>query len=368
MHYSRTLTFYFARQIAFWLAVVFLSLASITELFDVIELLRRAAAKSDVTSAIVIKMALLKMPYLVQEMLPFAILFGAMFAFWKLAKANELIVTRAAGVSAWQILIPALSIAMLVGIFQITIFNPIATTLLSKYEEMDNQYMRRSENKFSIGPSGLWLRQSIAGEGTIIHAQSATQGVNGNGTVLENVTAYQLDKAGHFSKRIDAAQAELGAGVWVMSQANVSTPDGKTVFQGTYDLKTDFTKRRIEDSFASADTLSFWELPRFINAMEKAGFNSAPHRLEFNTLLSTPFLFCAMILIAATFSMRAGRRTSAGYMIIGGVISGFVLYFFTNVVHALGLSTGMPVALAAWLPAGVSLMLGATALLHLEEG
>ncbi len=98
------------------------------------------------------------------------------------------------------------------------------------------------------------------------------------------------------------------------------------------------------------------------------GFNANAHRLYLNSLLSMPVLLCAMVLIAAIFSIRVSRRSSTGMMIIGGVVSGFLLYFFTNIVHALGMSASIPAALAAWMPAGVAMMLGITALLHLEDG
>jgi len=49
-------------------------------------------------------------------------------------------------------------------------------------------------------------------------------------------------------------------------------------------------------------------------------------------------------------------------------LTGFVLYFFSDVVFALGLSDSIPVALAAWTPSGVATLLGLTTLLHLEDG
>jgi len=45
-----------------------------------------------------------------------------------------------------------------------------------------------------------------------------------------------------------------------------------------------------------------------------------------------------------------------------------LLYFLTDVVFALGLSSTIPVALAAWTPFGISTLLGVTLLLHLEDG
>jgi lipopolysaccharide export system permease protein len=55
-------------------------------------------------------------------------------------------------------------------------------------------------------------------------------------------------------------------------------------------------------------------------------------------------------------------------MAVAGVAAGFALYFFSDVVFALGLSATIPVSLAAWTPAGVSCLLGASLLLHLEDG
>ena len=90
--------------------------------------------------------------------------------------------------------------------------------------------------------------------------------------------------------------------------------------------------------------------------------------MHWHGLLALPVLLCAMVLIAATFSLRQTRRGGTVYLVIGGVISGFLLYFMSNVVYALGLSASVPVVLAAWSPAGVSTFLGVSLLLHLEDG
>ena len=133
-------------------------------------------------------------------------------------------------------------------------------------------------------------------------------------------------------------------------------------------LATTLTPRKIEESFASPDTMSFWDLPGFIELLEQSGFPAQRHRLHFNVLLARPFLLCAMVLVAATFSLRMQRRGGATLMIVGGVASGFLLYFVSDIVFALGLSTKIPVTLAAWTPTGVSLIFGTSMLLHLEDG
>src|SRR6202040_3154247 len=120
------------------------------------------------------------------------------------------------------------------------------------------------------------------------------------------------------------------------------------------------------ERLAPPHTMSFWDLLGFISLLEQSGFSAERHRLHFNVLLARPLLFCAMVLVAATFSLRMQRRGGATLMIASGVIAGFLLYFLSDIVFALGLAAKIPVLLAAWTPTGVSMIFGASMLLHLE--
>lgn len=364
MRVSVLLSRYLARQFIFWFASVFMTLMAIVAMFDIVELLRRASGKQGVTTDVVVQMSLLKLPHLVQDMLPFAVLIGAMLTFWRLAKSNELVVARAAGVSVWQFLMPPVLLTLMIGVALITAFNPFAAAMRAQYEQMEAKYLSQQRNELAVSKTGVWLRQGTRERQDVIHADD----VASSGQTLIGVTVYRLVNQDLFQSRIDAARAELHDGYWELSDVFLSEPEKQTVHQDTYRLATDLTMNTIQDSFASADSLSFWELPQFIGTMEDAGFNANVHRLYLHSLLATPVLLCAMVLIAATFTIRSGRRTKTGMMVVGGITSGFVLYFFTNVVHALGLSTSIPAQLAAWMPAVVSTMLGVTALLHLEDG
>ena len=75
-----------------------------------------------------------------------------------------------------------------------------------------------------------------------------------------------------------------------------------------------------------------------------------------------------MVLLAATFSLRPARFGGTGALIALGVGAGFFVFFMENMLGAFGASQKIPAFLAAWTPAVVSLLLGLTALLHLEDG
>jgi lipopolysaccharide export system permease protein len=168
--------------------------------------------------------------------------------------------------------------------------------------------------------------------------------------------------------RIDAKSAVLKSGKWEISDGLRWSPGKPPEPFDHVEVPTNLTPARIQESFASPETMSFWELPGFIQLLESSGFSALRHRLYFNALLSRPFLYTAMVLIAATFSLRMQRRGGTALMITAGIASGLSLFLLSNLVFALGLAAAIPVALAAWTPPGVSWLLGASLLLHLEDG
>ena len=364
MGLSATLSAYLARHIAFWLASVFAGVTGVALLFDSVELLRRAAGKAEIGMMVVLQMSVFKLPHLVQQMLPFCVLLGATLAFWRLARANELVVTRAAGISAWQVLAPATAIAIVVGVVQITLFNPLASVMLSKFEQLETRYLKRSISLLSVSSAGLWLRQSDTSGQSVIHATRVAQ----SDMTLHNVIIFLFEGEDRFIGRIDADSARLRDGYWDIRDAWISAPNKRAYFVARHRLGTDLTLNKILDSFASPETMSFWQLPGFIRTLEKAGFSGHRHKLYWHSLLASPLLLAAMMLIAAIFSLRTSRRGGALLSISGAVLSGFCLYFMSDLVYALGLSASIPTLLAAWTPAGVSTLLGLTALFHIEDG
>jgi lipopolysaccharide export system permease protein len=364
MRVSPTFSVYFARHFIFWLCCIFFVLLGVVALFDFVELLRRASGKADTSLAIVFQMSAFKLPQLVQDMLPFSVLFGAMFSFWRLARSQELVVARAAGVSAWQFLTPALCISLLVGMLQIGLFNPVASIMLAQFERLENRHLKHTTSLLAVSKNGLWLRQADKGGQSAIYATRMSQ----SDMTLQQVIFFLFKGRDSFVGRIDAESAKLEDGYWDIRNAWISAPNKAARFTESYRHPTDLTLEKIQDSFASPETMSFWDLPAFIKTLETAGFSGHRHRLYWHSLLSIPILLCAVVLIAATFSIRISKNWNTGIMIVSGIGTGFVLYFLTDVVYALGLSANIPVFLAAWTPAGVSLALGIAGLLHLEDG
>lgn len=365
MQMTPTLFRYLGRQFIINFLALFLVLICVIYLFDTVELLRRATTKPDIGFGFITRLSILKLPEVGQQIFPFAILFSAMFTFWRFSRRSELVIMRSAGFSVWQFLMPALLGAFAIGVVKITIINPVSALLLSRYETLESQYLKGQDSLVDISENGLWLRQTDpAGGYIIIHSKN----LNATTWLLKDVIVFFFDNNDSQRFRIDARRAQLGQGYWDLQDVVVNRPQQAPQSVSNYRLPTELTAQKIEETFASPTTMSFWHIPGFIKTLEETGFSAVRLRIHYQSLLAQPLLFCAMVLLAAAVSMRPPRQQGALMMIVAGIFIGFFIFFLDSFLQAFGVSQKLPVYLAAWTPAIISLLLGIATLLHLEDG
>lgn len=358
---SRYLAGTYFMNMVFMLAV----LLGIVYLFDTVELLRRAAKQDDIPLSLVLQMGLLKLPEVGQMILPFAILFSAMFTFWKLTRRYELIVVRSAGFSVWQFLAPVIGVAVLVGVLQMTLINPLGAMFLSKYERLENKYLNAGKSTMALFEEGFWLRQPEQdGSYAILHAEN----VNMAEWKMQDVMVLFYDQDNRFSRRLDAESASLDDGAWQFVDVLVHEQENDKSIVPLIVMPTSLTRDDIEESFASPNTMSFWNLPGFITNMEATGFDATRLRIYFHSLLSQPLMLAAMILLAACVSLRPPRERGTLMMVSAGIFIGFIVFFISSFLQALGASKQVPVPLAAWSPAVVATLFGISVIFSLEDG
>lgn len=361
-----TLAFYVARSYLVALLWVLLVVVALLLLFDSIELIRRAGSRP-VGMGVILAMAFYHLPTLIQETLPFVFMSAAVLVFWRFSRSSELVVFRAAGLSAWQFLGPIVLTVLFLSTLNVTVLNPLASSLFVRYERLEPRLEGAEDTPFSISSGGFWLREVHPDGFLVTHARGARQ-IKGV-LSLEDVTVFRFDVSGRFTYRTDARTATLGRDSLLLSDAIETRPGDPPLRMGSVTLPTNLTLPKIQDSFSSPGTISFWGLPSFIHFFEAAGFSASAHRLHFQSLLASPVMVISMVLMGAVFSITAGQRGAnwlARFAL--ATASGFGIYFLGRVTYALGQSETLPSFLAAWAPPLITLFLALFLLFHLEDG
>jgi len=359
-----TFSLYVVRLFLLWFAGMMVLIATIILAADMIQFLAADTAGPGVGFGMILLLALLKLPQTAQQVMPFAVLVSGLGSYSQLTRSSELIVARATGLSVWQFLLPVAATALLLGIVRVTALDPVATSLMAQYEALRTANFRDYNSLTVSVTGGVWLREQEADGGSIVHAQS----IDPASARLDRVTILRFDADDRFVARLDAGSAQLADGQWQLDDVREIKARRGAVKMPTLTLPTRLSFGQILDRFANTNSISFWHLPAYARTLEATGFSGRPHWLLWHRLLATPFLYLALVLVAAAFSLRLYRRSDVALLLGAGALTGFLLYFFSDLVYALGINSSIPLGLAAWAPTVVMGLLGIALLLHLEDG
>lgn len=333
-------------------------------LIDYVEMMRRYSDAPNLSATLVAQTSLYRVPQVAERILPFCVLIGAMSCYLGLSRRLELVIARSAGLSAWQFTAPAVVVAMLVGLFATTIYNPIAASMYERSKRFEAELTGNRGSGIQSTASGFWVRQRSAEGHSIVNAAGSRE----QGVTLTGVTAFAYDNNGRFVERIEAKSAKLESGYWRLEDARIYAPGSPPVERESYQLKTNLNAEQVRETFSTPETVPFWQLPLFISMADHAGLPATSYRLQYYKLISRPFMLAAMVMLAAAFSLRFFRFGGVQKMVLGGVASGFLLYVMSKVTDDLSKAELLHPMAAAWLPVFIGGLTGFVALLYQEDG
>jgi lipopolysaccharide export system permease protein len=356
-----TLARYISLRFIQSIGMVFLTVFGLIYMIDLVELLRRAGDGIPVTSLALARLSFFRTPSVAEQILPFAVLFGSLIAFLGLSRKLELVIARAAGISVWQFGFPALIVVLSLGLVSVTILNPLAVTMKQRAEQLEGRIFTKTTD---VAGRSKFLRQLSVDGSSIMRASTATA----DGVSLSGITVFVFDKAGLLLERVEAETAELEVGFWRLDKAKILSVGIEPQASAVYLLETNLTKNEVRQALGSSATVSFWGLPATIAQLDLAGLDATKYRLRYHSLLARPFILAAMVIIAASVSLRFFRFGGIAKLVLSGIIAGFVLYASTEIAEDFGSAGFVSAAVASWVPAIVGCLLGILVLLHQEDG
>lgn len=357
---------YVMRRSASGLIIAFLVVVSLVMLVDFVEANRDLDADVSIGSAQLFYLTLLKTPSLIEQTIPFVVLFGMIGAIHGMNRRSELIVMRASGQSAWTIITPALVLTGSLGLMWATIINPLATRLDVQFEQLSAAWLNPDQ---TVIEEDIWLREGRRGQQWVVRASSIDWTTRTLTDADFIVLGLDNNNRTEFVRRYDADFARLlPSGYWQLFNVVENAPNMPVQRHNAISLPTNIDLQTLRDRTIDQSRTAFWSLPATIAENEKAGFSTRTLRLEFNRLLSLPVLLIAMTFIAAGVSMRLTREGGTLRLLITGTALGFAVFFANSLVSAFGEVSIVPVIFAAWTVPLIVLCLGVAHLAAIEDG
>ncbi|QFU09136.1 Lipopolysaccharide export system permease protein LptG [Rhodobacteraceae bacterium THAF1] len=359
---------YFARRFAGTFVFVLSIFFGILLLIDLVEQVRRFEGEN-VGLIRLIGLTLLSVPETLYTILPLITIIAALTLFLSLARTSELVVSRAAGRSAFRSLLGPALVTFLIGVLAVAALNPIVAATSGQFDRVSDELRGEVTSALSLTRSGVWLRQGNGEGQTVIQAVRS----NEDGTRLTGVTFLGFDVKGAPTYRLEGDSARLEDGAWRVRNAKRwdfadQNPEQDAISVSQTSVPSSLTASRIADSFGDPSTIPVWELPAFISDLQASGFSARRHIVFLQSQLAMPVLLVAMVLIGAAFTMRHTRLGRSGPSVLVALSIGFGLFFLGDFAQILGETGRIPAMLAAWGPPVAACLLPLGLILHWEDG
>ena len=297
------------------------------------------------------QMAMLQIPAFLEDVSMFIILLAAMITLLALSSKSEITIMRSSGLSLWHILSPLMITSFVLGIFFITVFNPITIYSNKKYGDLEKHIMKQEESTIFEVEGGIWLKQSNLlkpEEDIVIRAKT----IDKARVELINVNIWFFDDNGEFYKKIDAKNMILNQKFWnledVVINDNFSINQDVKTLKILTNLDPEFIVKKVINNFEDVRSFSIFELPTMIRDMEEAGFLSRKFKVYFYSLINKPLMFVSMILMAAYFAINHIRNKNNIIYVVIGIIGGLILYVGSSIIIAFGSSGIIPPFASTW--------------------
>ena len=204
-----SLSAYLTRIMAVRTTAAALALIGLLQLIDLLERTSGILARGGILD--IGRWMILRMPFLFQEVAPFAVLGGAIFTFSQLARSSELVVMRISGLSLFEIFKRTLPVALAVAIIDLA----VADQVTPRAEQALTTWWNATEpGGGAKAAAPRWFRI----DGNVVMAKASAD----DGQVLEGVSIYERDRHQALVRRIQADRATWEGGGWELRNATIT--------------------------------------------------------------------------------------------------------------------------------------------------
>jgi lipopolysaccharide export system permease protein len=292
-----------------------------------------------------------KLPLVVGQMTPVAVLMSTIITIGLLARSNEIIALKASGVSPFKVIFPLLFFALLVSIISFVNSESIVPYTNRRFNAIWKTYVQKTGPEFVSKYESLWYK----GKDSIYNIRTFDVAAE----TLFGVVVNQFDGNFVTKRRIQSRRAVWTDGHWLFFDGTIKKreADGSytvsTFTQEAFPLKE--TPEDFKKGVKPSDEMGFRELRRYAQKIADEGYSARTYWVDMQVKLAFPCISLIMGMVGASLALRKekGRGAAAGIG-IGFIIVALYLVSF-ELFKTLGYTGIVPPLVAAW---GANLLFG----------
>lgn len=286
-----------------------------------------------------------KIPVIISQLMPLAILMGAFMTMASLSRHGELTAIFSSGVSLFGVIRPILSLAFLISLATLA-FNEYLLPIHVHQTNHIFQHQVKGKRDLTQKLTGVWFREGNA----IVNIRVAEP----TKKALSGVFVYHVNETFHITSSLEAKQASFLNGAWVGNSVLVRHFDPRTSellkTEKASGLNLGFSKspEEFQDVAARREEMNFRKLWGLSRQLKREGYDATSYEVDMHNRLSAPFACIITAFLGIPFALRGSRRSGLALGVVVSIGIGITYYFINAILIAFGYSSVLPPLVAAW--------------------
>lgn len=284
----------------------------------------------------------LTMPQDAVDMLPIAALIGALLSLGNLARSMELIVVRAAGVSAARIAfwVGTAGAVLMIGMW---VLGEYVAPPMERYAQQMKTFQKNQD--YSMAGRTAWAKDGA----TIFSVQQqSASGAYGGVYVFKFDAQRRLQSIAHASNAsIDAENR------WAFTDYRESRIEEDRVVpsrQPSTTLKTNLSAEFLGLATIKPETLPVHGLYSYVQYMERNGLDARAAETAMWARIARTIAVAIIVMLAVPFAFGPMRSTGTGLRTVVGIMIGVVFLLIAKLADSSGALFDLPPILVGWTP------------------
>ena len=322
--------------------LTFITIYLIVDFFERMEKFIRHQA--DIVS--ILQFFICKIPMIVYQVGPIAMVIGALLTIGLLARNNELVAMMAAGVNLYRLITPIVGAAVICSVF-----TWVLSEYIMPYTNRQLDYINQVKIKKKTHKRMLVKDNILTRSGEAIYSIRL---FDPRDQVMKGVTFLYFSRDFSLLRRIDAVEGAWDGEEWVFRGVT------ERRFGEGGEVEVTSAEERViaipedPDSFLEVEReteeMSYAELRRYIDKIQGEGYDSTPYLVDLYAKLAFPVLNFLTVFMGIGFALRTARSGGIAAGIVLSLVAGFIYWILFGLSLSLGHSGTLPPLVAAWAP------------------
>ena len=295
--------------------------------------------KITVDSYLPMYLASINTPSIIFEMFPFIFLLTTQFFFIKLFNNNELQIFKYSGLKNVKILTLLASLSFATGIIIITLFYNFSSSLKNFYFELKNQYSKDDKYLAVITKNGLWIKDVMGDNISIIHATKIDK------NFLNKTFISKFDKDFNVIENIKSNKIDIKDKTWKIENATIFK-NKETFNKNVFLFESNFNLQIIQRLFSNLSSLGIIKLLNLRDNYKNLNYSTTEVDIQIYRIFSYPFYLTIMTILSSLIMFNSKKFKSSIFKISFGLFLSVIIYYFNNFFYVLGTTEEIPVIIS----------------------